>query len=877
MSLRHQVWQTLSGGPITGQTPPVLRIMNDKPLTPGQMGMVAHHYKLLEYMKKVSVIPYLVQERTLVDGTRIRMVSSYGVDTVMVWPTGGEEEETQDRFMGGIAIQFEKVTFNPNGSDPSNADSDFTGTVWVGSKEVIDGARSVALPSNMPGTATRVEVEGVVPEDLVIWIHPSAKLDQNAIKDGTVKIRRAKVERGTHLDVNFGQSEDGNKVVPRNLISVDFGSLAETQAFYLCGKKLPFPLPIEAGESMSFPGFVFSLGFDVPYNWKENQLEGLLVFGAFEYTEPGVALLRVWATTVKRGVIGGWAELASNVAIPNSREQHFVMTWRKLPGVEQKSEFTIRTAEWARTLPQVSEAPPTGIKRYDTTVVVTVPKRIKDLQNDVSCTIDTKILEIPPAPPVSISITGTYTLSQRLSGSETLYGLFVWDVASYTYTSDMVYAKNGTPVTRHTRLIDVSLVLSTAAYGNVLELQVPNNMTPENMPYLDTSPHDDLSQAWPQEVLDARPPFPEGGNITCVEKLTTRLTWGTTYYTLDRSAFVLSVRQSETETISVDGVTKTASFYKDENSGPALLSEVMFQGHRKPQKFSFSVADGYYGECDMEIELSYDLVLDQTPDPAGSAPISEATFSDPILRVAINQPGGTQQTVLWDNMYAAFDPPVIWWPRVQKVGAKFLSYSDDLVTQRSGEFLELSPPPDVPEIQPFPHQPFDGQSHGFYPYKVGDTPPTISVFSKTVSVDRDELVDTASLYGGPFGDMPEGLPPKVYVPIRAMSDTPFLGDSKWNQPNYRQPAAQVLAYDPRTRSFFAYVAVHATADGGKYTQKTTMIVGNSSGTTDFYPLLNAWLEAEHKAADDNITEVYGSGNDDAKIIVGLNLYNPTLV
>jgi hypothetical protein len=89
MSLRHQVWQTLSGDPITGRAPPVLRVMNDKPLTPGQMGLVAHHYKLLEYMLKVSVVPYLVQERTLADGTRIRMVSSYGVDTVMVWPAGG--------------------------------------------------------------------------------------------------------------------------------------------------------------------------------------------------------------------------------------------------------------------------------------------------------------------------------------------------------------------------------------------------------------------------------------------------------------------------------------------------------------------------------------------------------------------------------------------------------------------------------------------------------------------------------------------------------------------------------------------------------------------------------------------------------------------
>jgi hypothetical protein len=66
-------------------------VMNGVQPNPQQMSMIAHHYKLLTYMMKVSVIPFLIQERTLVDGTRIRMVSSYGVDTVMVWPTGGSD------------------------------------------------------------------------------------------------------------------------------------------------------------------------------------------------------------------------------------------------------------------------------------------------------------------------------------------------------------------------------------------------------------------------------------------------------------------------------------------------------------------------------------------------------------------------------------------------------------------------------------------------------------------------------------------------------------------------------------------------------------------------------------------------------------------
>jgi hypothetical protein len=89
MSLVNQNWIGLNGEPVTGRIPPRLLVMNGVQPNPQQMGMIAHHYKLLTYMMKVSVIPFLIQERTLTDGTRIRMVSSYGTDTVMVWPTGG--------------------------------------------------------------------------------------------------------------------------------------------------------------------------------------------------------------------------------------------------------------------------------------------------------------------------------------------------------------------------------------------------------------------------------------------------------------------------------------------------------------------------------------------------------------------------------------------------------------------------------------------------------------------------------------------------------------------------------------------------------------------------------------------------------------------
>lgn len=96
-SLVNQQWIGLSGEPVTGRIPPRLLVMNGVEPTPGQMGLIAHHYKLLTYALHTAVVPYMVQERTLVDGTRIRMVSNYGTDTVMVWPVGGATKQIANR------------------------------------------------------------------------------------------------------------------------------------------------------------------------------------------------------------------------------------------------------------------------------------------------------------------------------------------------------------------------------------------------------------------------------------------------------------------------------------------------------------------------------------------------------------------------------------------------------------------------------------------------------------------------------------------------------------------------------------------------------------------------------------------------------------
>lgn len=110
MSLVNQNWTGLHGEPITGRIPPRLLVMNGVQPNPQQLGMIAHHYKLLTYAMQVSVIPFLIQERHLTDGTRIRMVSSYGTDTVMVWPTGGGGDELT---FSGIGVCFTALDGTP--------------------------------------------------------------------------------------------------------------------------------------------------------------------------------------------------------------------------------------------------------------------------------------------------------------------------------------------------------------------------------------------------------------------------------------------------------------------------------------------------------------------------------------------------------------------------------------------------------------------------------------------------------------------------------------------------------------------------------------------------------------------------------------------
>ena len=92
MSLNDPRFINFDGSSVTGRVPPALRVAEGRELTPTQAGAVAHAYKLFKDAANVSVAEFLVQNRTLSDGTRVRLVSIQGQDTVTVWPTGGERK-----------------------------------------------------------------------------------------------------------------------------------------------------------------------------------------------------------------------------------------------------------------------------------------------------------------------------------------------------------------------------------------------------------------------------------------------------------------------------------------------------------------------------------------------------------------------------------------------------------------------------------------------------------------------------------------------------------------------------------------------------------------------------------------------------------------
>lgn len=99
----NQNFISFSGEPITGRMPTKTVVYGPEMTGPQQAG-VAHAYKLFCDAVNTSVGKYVVQNRVLADGTKVRMISNWGNDTVMVWPVGGDDE--LDIPPSGIGICF---------------------------------------------------------------------------------------------------------------------------------------------------------------------------------------------------------------------------------------------------------------------------------------------------------------------------------------------------------------------------------------------------------------------------------------------------------------------------------------------------------------------------------------------------------------------------------------------------------------------------------------------------------------------------------------------------------------------------------------------------------------------------------------------------
>lgn len=87
-NLINQNWIGLDGKPVTGRVPPTIRMVAGV-MTPALMAEVAHRYQLFCLNKQTAVGDFFVSDRTLPDGSRVRIVSNMGVDVVMVWSKYG--------------------------------------------------------------------------------------------------------------------------------------------------------------------------------------------------------------------------------------------------------------------------------------------------------------------------------------------------------------------------------------------------------------------------------------------------------------------------------------------------------------------------------------------------------------------------------------------------------------------------------------------------------------------------------------------------------------------------------------------------------------------------------------------------------------------
>lgn len=99
-ALNNRHWIEQGGTPITGRTPPELRVYGPE-MTGDQQAQVRHIYKLFTDVCLLAVGDYQVRQRVLGDGTRVRCTSFRGRDVVEVWTSASEKDE----FFGGFLFR----------------------------------------------------------------------------------------------------------------------------------------------------------------------------------------------------------------------------------------------------------------------------------------------------------------------------------------------------------------------------------------------------------------------------------------------------------------------------------------------------------------------------------------------------------------------------------------------------------------------------------------------------------------------------------------------------------------------------------------------------------------------------------------------------
>lgn len=161
---------TFPGEPITGRVP-TRTVVYGPAMNAFQFSGVAHAYKLFcdSYRLSAGGGGYHVQNRALADGTKIRMTSNNGVDTVKV-NTGNERGYLPLPL--GIVISPFKVDEVPN--------ADYY-PFWEGGERIDACMRGEAPGPNEADTRRQF--------DVIVQIDPEATLSENSFKDGDVSFK----------------------------------------------------------------------------------------------------------------------------------------------------------------------------------------------------------------------------------------------------------------------------------------------------------------------------------------------------------------------------------------------------------------------------------------------------------------------------------------------------------------------------------------------------------------------------------------------------------------------------------------------------------------------------------------------------------------